>query len=345
MKQTFSHTLLGSFYLWFDHYLLSTGEAFSNETTIFYPSTDASLPGYVTYASPYKQLVYDSSIPGANVLSGVAPINTEQFIGRGTSGLMFDYQNGRIFSNLAVSGELYNYITGSYSGTTPAYVQDCNATYVYSGGQLVSTTGISQGFYYFYNATNLDLTSQTIPAFSGNYAKKEFNTYITSESNQQIVFESIMGNDNNVGLPATGLSPYIYAAPCSVISLSEGDNEPFTFGGQDLTKMSANVMLICKDQYQIDGVLSLLRDTNNLMFPLIPLDYMPLNFYGDIKDNLSGVYNYNNYVAQFGYANNLAWVKKVHVSKVSEKTNNVNNYFVAFVNFDINMQRYPRRSQ
>jgi len=181
--------------------------------------------------------------------------------------------------------------------------------------------------------------------FSGAFSYKEFNTYITSELNHQLIFEQVMDNDINVDNIPTGLPSNFFAAPCSVISFSDSNNEPFTFGGQDLTMVNANVMVICKDQYQIDGIMSLFRDTNNLMFPLIPMDHMPLDFYGNIKPNLSGNYNYNQYIQQFGYPSNLAWVKKVHASKVSEQVNNVNNYFVGFLEFDINIHRYSRLNQ
>ena len=342
MRETFNHKLLTSFYLWFDHYLLTTGEAFSNQNTIFYPSIDNSLPGYSIFASPYHQFVYDSSVPNANVLSGVAPVNSDNVIGRGVSGLMFDYQNGRVFADLAVTGELYDYITGSYSGNTPAYIENgCNSYYIFTGGQLVQTTGIPNGFYYFMNTSSRNLTP-TVVGFSGNYAKKEFNTYITSETNQKLVLEQVYSNNPNLGVAATGLAPYIYAAPCAIISLSNGDNEGFALGGQDTTKMTARALVVTKDLWQQDGIQSIFRDTNNLPFPIIPANDSPLNFYGDLK---TGYYNYNELINKYGDPSTMPWIDAVYTSKITENANKNNTYFLSYLEFDINCVRYPRQNK
>jgi hypothetical protein len=86
MKEQFVHTLTNSFMLWFDHFLLEKGEAFSNQTGIFYHSPDNFLDdAYVPFSSPYKQFVADSSILGAILPTGIA--GDSHYI---------DYDNGRI---------------------------------------------------------------------------------------------------------------------------------------------------------------------------------------------------------------------------------------------------------
>jgi hypothetical protein len=101
MNVQYSHQLISSFYLWFDHMLLNKGAAYRNKTGFFYEynSADIKLPSNSIYGSPNAQFVYDSSISGANIISGV--FNSSQtFIGRGTSGLKIDNNNGRaIFNN------------------------------------------------------------------------------------------------------------------------------------------------------------------------------------------------------------------------------------------------------
>lgn len=104
MNYTFDHYLLSSFRLWLDNYILSK-DAFINTTGIFFPIGTAD--GLNVYQSSYPQFVYDSSITGANLITG-AYVNNN-FIGRGTSGLKIDYLNGRIF----VSGSAN--ITGSFA--------------------------------------------------------------------------------------------------------------------------------------------------------------------------------------------------------------------------------------
>lgn len=109
MKELYSHKVLTSFFLWFDNTLLSRGEAYINISGNLYLTEDASIDqNYMTYSSPYKQWIYDSSITGANVPSGV--YKDGNFIGR-TSGIKLDFNEGRIWVG---SGESGNY-TASYS--------------------------------------------------------------------------------------------------------------------------------------------------------------------------------------------------------------------------------------
>jgi hypothetical protein len=282
MKETFNHKLFTSFTIWFENQILRVGEAFENQTGIFYPQVDSSLPAYSTYTSPYKQFVYDSAISGANIISGVYPVGSNTFIPRGTSGLKIDYQNGRILFN--------------------------------SGVNLKS-------------------------GFSGRFATKEFNTYITNFDSSQFIFESAKGVNKNINYTATGIAPRIYKAPCAILTFSDSTNVGFAFGGEDMTKSTIRAIFISKDLWQQDGIHSIFRDTNNLPFPTIPSSSTPLNFFGDIK---TGYFNYNDIISLYGTPGTMSWVDKVYSSKMSEKTNNNDNYYVSYLEFDINSVRYPR---
>ena len=99
MKETFDHTLVNSFMLWFDH-VACEASGFFNVTTRLYPSSSKNT-GYSYYASPYKQWVADSSISGANVISGI--YDSGNFIPRGASGLKIDFDGGRVLVNSGVA--------------------------------------------------------------------------------------------------------------------------------------------------------------------------------------------------------------------------------------------------
>jgi hypothetical protein len=110
MKEQFQHKLTTSFFLWFDNFLLTKGEAFSNKTgSFFYYSDDRLDTTYKAYGSPYKQWVTDSSITDANVPSGV-------FIGGNFSGrddgVVLDFDNGRV---LISGGNTDLTVTGSFA--------------------------------------------------------------------------------------------------------------------------------------------------------------------------------------------------------------------------------------
>jgi hypothetical protein len=95
MKAQYKNKLLSSFTLWFNHQLLSEGEAFKNHGSYFYP-TNQIFNGFHTYACPFNQLVSDSSISGAQVPTGLYVNNV--FVTSGVSGFHgIDYERGRAY--------------------------------------------------------------------------------------------------------------------------------------------------------------------------------------------------------------------------------------------------------
>lgn len=117
MQPQFSNKLNSSFYLFLDHELLKEGEAYSSASSLFYDQTSAQdrNSSFYTYGSPYQPFVYDSSITGASVPTGL-------------------YVNG-VFTSIGSNGlEAINYERGeAYFSSVPAgnvsgdfYVKDYN---------------------------------------------------------------------------------------------------------------------------------------------------------------------------------------------------------------------------
>ena len=108
MKEQFQHKLTTSFFLWFDNFLLTKGEAFSNKTGEFFYYDDTRLDStYKAYGSPFKQWVTDSSVTGATVPSGV--YIGGDFSGR-NNGVVIDFEYGRALvsgsdEDLTITGE------------------------------------------------------------------------------------------------------------------------------------------------------------------------------------------------------------------------------------------------
>ena len=109
MNEIFDNKLVASFLLFIDNKILSKGNAYTNVSTRFYPSETKTL-GLTTFNAPYRQIVADTSISGANILSGIYVNNV--FLNRGTSGLMLDFNNGRAIFTGSPS---YSTISGSYA--------------------------------------------------------------------------------------------------------------------------------------------------------------------------------------------------------------------------------------
>lgn len=109
MKSQFNNELLSSFYLWFNNRVLNNGQGYvnyTNQTGFLQP--EPSRTG-VCYAFPYKSFVYDSSVSGAFVMSGVSN-SAGQFLTR-NSGITIDYIHGRVFSPTNIGSS----VLGSFS--------------------------------------------------------------------------------------------------------------------------------------------------------------------------------------------------------------------------------------
>lgn len=94
MVPSFSSNLFASCFIFAEHRLLQYAAAFQPVQTKFYYSPDPVLPtGYLSYASPWRQFVYDSGVSGAaiiNVVSGGSTVYNR------ASGIHIDYDNGRV---------------------------------------------------------------------------------------------------------------------------------------------------------------------------------------------------------------------------------------------------------
>jgi hypothetical protein len=110
MKPQYQHNVTTSFALWFDHYLLEKGEAYSNQTGTFTYYADPRISTtYKAFGTPYKQFVYDSTITGASIPSGVHVSGV--FKGR-NDGVIIDYINGRALISGVSAGVP---VTGSFA--------------------------------------------------------------------------------------------------------------------------------------------------------------------------------------------------------------------------------------
>lgn len=111
MKPQFQHKLATSYLLWFENFFLKHSEAYSIQTGAFKYYLDERLPdGYSAFGSPYKQFVYDSSLPNAYVPSGFH-VNGS-FAQSDNNNYIIDFDNGRFIAKNIPTGSS---ITGQFS--------------------------------------------------------------------------------------------------------------------------------------------------------------------------------------------------------------------------------------
>lgn len=155
MKVAYQHEVTTSFVLWFDHFLLSKGNAYKNLTSQFYYQADSRFPENKIYASPHKQWVMDSSIDGANIPYGI--YNNGAFIPRGTNGLRLDFENGRAILDSTFSSTAN--ITGSFAlKDFNVYVTDQNEE------DLIIESNLKINSRFFRENTGIPPYDQVVPA-------------------------------------------------------------------------------------------------------------------------------------------------------------------------------------
>jgi len=305
MKPQFQHTLVTSFYLWFDNYLQKNGEAYKNKTGIFYNMTDDRLDStYNVYSSPYKQFVFDSGLhtgvvnsqgtEGAIVLDRISGETDDgaalEFV-RGTSGLKIDYENGRVF---------------------------------------------------FTGDDNSKLPGNTL-ALSGQFAVKDFNLYVTNQTEEDLVIEKFKTNNRFGNLETSGVAPYDQVLPAVFIGAETIKNEPLAFGGLDTTKTNVKAVVMTTDLYCLDCVLSMAADAQKRSFAKVNFSDFPVTELGDIKTATYPTgYSYNQ--IEKSNTSEMFHIEEVNVSKLSDRvTKKVNpDIFIGFIDFEIHKYRSPR---
>lgn len=111
MKEQYDNRLMSSFYLWLDNYILTRGEAFTNVDSNFYHAGD-NFNGYYTFSSPFSQFVYDASISGAQIPTGI--YLDGNFIGKGEGSFVdYDYSKGYAYFSADITG--VNRVSGRFS--------------------------------------------------------------------------------------------------------------------------------------------------------------------------------------------------------------------------------------
>lgn len=275
MKAQLDNILMSSMMLWIDNKILSKGQAFTNFSSNFYPIPNL-INGFYSYGLPFKQIVCDSSINGANLLSGV-------------------------------------YINNNY--TSP-------------GSNNLTGINPNQGQIYFSSPQNGQI--------SGNFSVKDFNIYITSNPEENVLFESEYKVRPKTVQTATGLAPNSLTYPAIFLKLNNSTNTPFAFGGMDQTNIDVRAIVLAENTFSLDAVSSILRDTSRGHIPII--ENQPFNSFGGLSN---GYYNYNT----LSQSSNMSfYIKDVSVSKIFYAGSKSNySIFPGIVDFTLENIRYPSR--
>jgi len=289
MIPQFDNVLMTSMLFWLDNKVLTKGQAYTNFQSVFYPVQNMYY-GYYTYGAPYKQMVIDCSISGANIISGV-------------------YVNG-VFT---IPGQ--NGLTGIDS----------------SNGQLYFSSPIP---------------NPTI-SLSGNYAVKDYSIYLTSKTEENLLFETAYQINPKTYQSPTGLPLNAETYPVIYLKYQGGKNKPLAFGGFDQTVGNVRAIILSDSVFSLDAVTSIMRDTSRQLIPLIYPDEMPFNSLNSVNST-DNCFNYIKTTASKANTDDYLYINEVNVTKTDTRilnaTNSLNrNVYSAFVDFEVIKNRYPRQ--
>lgn len=193
-----------------------------------------------------------------------------------------------------------------------------------------------QGQAYFTGATD-PMSGKTV---SGRYAVKDFNVFLTSLPEEQLLFETkLVLNPKTSDIKiTTGVDSSSQTYPAIFIKDNGGRNEEYAMGGIEDTIINARAIILADSLFNLDAACGILKDTVRKKMSIIDQTDLNLNALG----GYTGVtYNYTG-VATGDYC----YIDDVTVSKnVANRGDfqNLNpNVFSAFVDFELHSHRMPR---
>tara|TARA_Y100000401_G_scaffold38648_1_gene29189 strand:- start:831 stop:1712 length:882 start_codon:yes stop_codon:yes gene_type:complete len=195
-------------------------------------------------------------------------------------------------------------------------------------------TGINYGQGQVYFTDEVD----TNVKISGNYAIKDFNIFLTNETEERLLFETQFTLSNKISNTPAGLPPDSLTYPAIFIKNMGGFNEPFQFGGTDETIINSRAIVIADSQFGLDAVCSIFRDTTKEYIGILEENEMPFNNLGDFNNYTD--YNYTGITQSKIGTDNSIFIDSVNISKIGGASfaglNNVNpNIYSALIDFEL----------
>lgn len=185
-------------------------------------------------------------------------------------------------------------------------------------------------------------------SISGDFSRKTLNTYITNESEEELLLNTdffLSDQDDQTFLESmTGFSSLNYTVPAAFISYNSSLNKPFALGGLQDTRSNIRAVVIANDNYTLDSTLSLFRDSSEVCVPIIDYAEFPFGEHFHLKNH---PFNYETLYHQKMEANaQYAFIEKINVSKLydtsSSALNLPRNMRIGFIDFQLSTPRLPK---
>jgi hypothetical protein len=184
---------------------------------------------------------------------------------------------------------------------------------------------------------------------SGNFDRKTINSYITNESDEDLLFNTdfiLSENDDETFLQTvTGLGAPNYTVPAAFLSYNSSVNTPFALGGMQDTRSNIRVVVVVNENFTLDATLSLFRDSTEVCVPIINFEDFPFGEYFHIK---SPPYTYSGlYQTKMDAGAPYAFIEKVSSSKLYDTAgaalNIPKDMRIGFIDFTLSTPRLPKQ--
>ena len=243
-------------------------------------------------------------------------------------------------SNFQAVDNIYNgYYT--YAAPTKQLICDTSLTGatqfsgVFVGGSYVNIgqSGLA--------AINHDLghvyfSSSQSQAISGAYSVKEFNVYLTEDTEEKLLFGTKYEVKPKKPQSFTPTESDTIFAPAVFIKPNSITSEPFCLGGTDKIVHDYRSVVISKSAFELDAVCGIMQDMCRTHFGLVNPPFGALGYTG-LAYNFTGL-----------NVGSEAFIDNVTVSRIAK--DRINNEFkdislgiyAAFVDFEIHVFKNPR---
>jgi hypothetical protein len=257
-------------------------------------------------------------------------------------------KNGGAYETL--SGQLYSFPDErlpsyyTYSSSNKQWVADSSVgAYIPPGytSNSISHEFNEQTFVDWDNGRIISSSPLTEPLVV-TYSTKDFNLYITNESEEKIIFQNTYLLNDYYEAQNSGIAPYEFALPACFVLLNSTDSSPYSMGSSDFQSQTFNVkvVVITNNSAHLDGCFSVFQQQVNKNFALMSFEQDPFNEFGGIKSGLSGVYNYNDIIVN---SSEIVSIERVQTSTLSSSMDELipQSMLVGFINFKLNYLRTP----
>jgi hypothetical protein len=265
------------------------------------------------------------------------------------SGYLYETQPGYLYKDASTNFYIYSapfkqlVSDSSITGATLASGMFVGAAHYgpsASLGPKLYSINHSQG--HFYTRNQISQTGVN-PRQSAAYSVKDFNVYLTSMPEEELLFETKIHLRPRITNPNTGLSPHSQTYPAIFLKNMGGFNEPFAFGGTDTTVTNVRAVVLADSAFHLDAVCSIFKDCVRDSIPLISAGDLSFDALGG---SASG-YNYTGIAAGKMSTNQFLNINDVSVSRnvtrgYSETVNP--EIHAGFIDFRLENHREPRRA-